>query len=133
MIAELQCTMDFLCPECCSCWTRRSLPVTVANSFPLLAGVSGGVKACIEALVWYVGSEHGMAKFELLHLLFLGQSFAVGVGGAYQSVCFLSCLSIDEIIGCSSLTCISSKPFHVNRRKFAICDIARLSTVTNPA
>ena len=81
-MAELQCTKDFLFPECCSCWAGRSLPETVANSFPLLAGVSGGVKACIAALVRYAGSGHGIARFELLHLLFLGRFFAGGVGGA---------------------------------------------------
>ena len=95
MMAELQCMKDFLYPECCGCWTGRSLPAIVANSFPFLAGVSGGVKASIAALVRYVGSGHGMAKFELYHLLFLGRFFAVGVGGAHQSVCFLSRLSID--------------------------------------
>ena len=57
--------------------------MTVANSFPLLAGVSGGVNACIAALVRYVGSKHGMAKFELSHSLFLGRIFAGGVGGAH--------------------------------------------------
>ena len=83
MMAEFQCTKDFTCPECCSYWAERSLPVTVANSFPLLAGISGGVKACIAALVRYVGTEHGMARFDLLHLLFLGCFFAGGVGGAH--------------------------------------------------
>ena len=86
MMAELQCTKDFLCPECCSCWTGRSLPATVANSSPLLAGVSEGVKACIVALVRYVDSGHGMAKFELSHLWFLRRFFAGGVGGAHRSI-----------------------------------------------
>ena len=74
---------DFLCPEFFSCWAGRSLPATVANSFPLLAGVSGGVEACIAALVIYVGYGHGMARFVLLHSLFLGRFFAGGVGGAH--------------------------------------------------
>ena len=104
-MAELQCTADFICPECYSFWAGRSLPATVANSFPLLAGVSGGVKACIAAMVRYVGSGHGMARFELLHLLFLGHFFAGDVGGANQFVCFLSCLSINESIGRRSLAC----------------------------
>ena len=110
--------------------------MTVANSFPLLAGVSGGVKACIAALVRYAGSGNGIARFELLHLLFLGHFFSGGAGGANQSVCLLSCLSIDESIGRRSLTCILSKPFHVNQQTVAICgcfDIAQLSIVTNPA
>jgi hypothetical protein len=106
-MAELRCTTDLLCPECCSCWACRSLPVTVANSFPFLADVSGVFKTCIAALVRYVSSGHGMARFELLHLLFLGRFFAGGVGGVHQSVCFLSCLSINESIGRRSLTCIS--------------------------
>ena len=106
-MAELQCTMDFLYPECCSYWAGRSLPATVTNSFPLLAGVSGSVTACIAALVRYVSSGHGMARFELLHSLFLGRFFTGGVGGAHQSVCFLSCLSINGSIGRRSLTCIS--------------------------
>ena len=84
MMAELQCTKDFLlCQECCSCWTGRSLPATVANSFTLLASMSGVVKACIAALVRYVNSGHGMAKFELLHLLFLGRIFIESIGGAH--------------------------------------------------
>ena len=120
MIAELQCTKDSLCPECFSCWAGRSLPATVANSFPLLAGVSGGVQACIAVLVRYASSGHGMAKFELSHLLFLGRIFTGGVGGANRSVCLLSCLSINASIGCRSLTCISSKHFHVNQMTVAI-------------
>ena len=82
--------MDSLCPESFSCWAGRSLPETVANGFPLLAGVSGGVKACIAVLVRYASSVHGMANFELSYLLFLGRFFAGGVGGANRSVCFLS-------------------------------------------
>ena len=97
-MAELHCTTDFLCPECCSCWAGRSLPATVTNSFLLLAGVSGGVKACIAALVRYIGSGHGMARFELLHLLFLGHFFAGGVGGAHRFVCLLSRLSTSEVV-----------------------------------
>ena len=99
MMAELQCTKDSLCPKCCTCWAGRSLPATVANSFPLLAGVSGVVKACIAVLVRYASSMHGMAKFDLSRLLLLGRFFAGGAGGANQSVCFLSCLPIDEISG----------------------------------
>ena len=98
---------DFPCSECCYCLDGRSLPSTVANSFPPLAGVSGGVKACVAALVRYVGSGHDMAMFEMSNLLFLGRFFAGSVGGAHRSVCFLSCLSIGEIIGRRSLTCIS--------------------------
>ena len=75
-MAELLCTKNFLCPEYCSSWVGRSLPATFANSSPLLAGVSGGVKACIAVLVRYANSRHGMVKFELLHLLFAG-----GAGG----------------------------------------------------
>ena len=78
-MADLQYTKDLLCSECCSCWAGRSLPATVADSFPLLAGVSGGVKACVAALVRYVGSGHDMAMFELSHSLFLGRFFAGGV------------------------------------------------------
>jgi len=135
-MAELQCTKDFLCPGCCSCWAGRSLPATVANSFPFLAGVSGGVKVCIAVLVRYASSKHGMTKFDLFHLLFLLRIFAGGVGSAHQSVCLLSCLSINESIGCRSLTCISSTPFHVNQRTVAILGclgIARFLIVTNPA
>ena len=119
-IAGLQCTKDSVCPESCSCWAGRSLPATVANGFPLLAGVSGGVTACIAVLVRYASSVHGMENFELSHLLFLGRFFAGGVGGANRSVCFLSCLSIDEIIGRMSLTCISSTTFHVSQQAVAI-------------
>ena len=82
------------------------MPATVANNFPLLAGVSGGVKACIATLVRYVGSGYGMARFELSLLLVLECFFSGGVGGAHQSVCFLSHLSIYEGIGRRSLTCI---------------------------
>ena len=81
-MAELQCTKDFICPECCSCWAGRSLPATVANSFPLLAGVSGGVKACIVVMVRYASSMHGMAKFKLLNSLVLGCLITGGAGGA---------------------------------------------------
>ena len=119
-MAELQCTKDSLFPECCSCRADRSLPVTVATSFPLLAGVSGGVKACIAVLVRYVSSVQGMAKFELSHLFRLGRFFAGGAGGANRSVCFLSRLSFDEIIGRRSLTCTSSTPFHVNQQTVVI-------------
>jgi hypothetical protein len=94
--------------------------VTVAASFPLLAGVSGGVKACIAVLVRYASSVHGMAKFELSHLLLLGRFFAGGAGDANRSVCFLSCLPIDEIIGRRSLTCTSSTPFRANQRTVSI-------------
>ena len=91
-MADLQSKMDFLCPECCSCLFGRSLPETVAIKPPLLTGVSRVSKACIVALVRYVGSGNGMARFVLLHLLFLGRFFAGGVGGAHQSACNLSCL-----------------------------------------
>jgi hypothetical protein len=53
-----------------------------------------------------------------------------GADGAYQSVCFLSRLSIDEIIGRRPLTCISSKPVNINRCAVVICDITRLPAVT---
>jgi hypothetical protein len=106
-MAELQCTKDFLCSECCICWADRSLPATVAHSFPPLAGMPGGVEACVDVLVRYVGSGHDMAMFELSYLLFLERFSAGGVGGANQSVCFLSCLSINESIRRRSLTCIS--------------------------
>ena len=117
---ELQYTKDSLCPECCSCRAGRSLSADVATSFHLLAGVSGGVKACIVVLVRYASSVHGMEKFELSHLFLLGRFFAGGAGGANQSVCFLSRFSFDEIIGQRSLTCTSSTPFHVNQRTVAI-------------
>ena len=73
MTVELQCTNNSLCQGCCSWRTGMSLPATGDNGFPLLAGVSGGVKAYIEALVRYVGFRHGMTKFELCHLRFLGR------------------------------------------------------------
>ena len=73
-MAELQCKKDFLCLECCSCLAGRSLIANVADSPLFLAGVSGGVKACIAVLVRYASSGHGMAKLELLHLLLLGRS-----------------------------------------------------------
>jgi hypothetical protein len=41
-------------------------------------------------------------------------NLADGADGEYQSVCFLSCLSIDEIIGRHPLTCILSKTFNIN-------------------
>ena len=44
--------------------------MTVAAGFPLLAGVSGGVKACLAFLVRCASSVHDMAKIELSHLLF---------------------------------------------------------------
>ena len=115
-MAELHCTKYFLCSECCSCWADRSLPATVANGFPPLAGVSGGVKVCVAALVRYVGSGHDMAMFEMLHSLFLGHFLAGSVGGAHRYVCFLSCLSINESIGRRSLTFISQLSFQVNQR-----------------
>ena len=96
---------DSLCPECCSCRAGRSLPATVATSFPLLGGVSGGVEACIAVLVRYASSVNGMAKFDLLHSLLLGSFFAGGAGGSNRSVCFLSRLPSNEIIGLRSLTC----------------------------
>ncbi len=64
---------DTLCPECYSCWAGRYLSATVANSFPLLDGLSGGVKTCVAVMVRYVNSEHVIAKLELLHLLLLGR------------------------------------------------------------
>ena len=82
------------------------MTATVANSFPFLAGVSGGLKACVAVLVRYVSSRHDMTMFEMLHLLFLGRFFAAIVGDAHQSVCFLSRLLIDESIGHISFTCI---------------------------
>jgi hypothetical protein len=65
-----------LCPERCSCWAGGTLPATVATSFPLFAGVSGGVKACI---VRYASSVHGMAKLELSPPLFLYVFSALGL------------------------------------------------------
>ena len=38
---------------------------------PLFAGVSVGVKACVTVLIGYASTLHGMAKLELLSLLFL--------------------------------------------------------------
>ena len=64
---------DTLCPECCICEAGRYLSATVANSFPLLDGLSGGVKTCVAVMVRYVNSGHVIAKLELLHLLFLGR------------------------------------------------------------
>ena len=49
--------------------------------------------------------------------------------GVYQSGCFLSRLSIDEIIGCPPLTCILSTPFNINRRAVVICGITQLPAV----
>ncbi len=62
---------DTLCPECCICEAGRYLSATVANSLPLLDGLSGGVKTCVAAMVRYVNSRHVIAKLELLHLLLL--------------------------------------------------------------
>ena len=39
--------------------------------FPLFAGMSVGLKACVTVLIRYSSSLHGMAKLELLSLLFL--------------------------------------------------------------
>ena len=88
-----------------SCVSLNGIDVAITS--PSLAGVSGGVKTCVAALVRYVGSGHDMAMLEMPRLLFLGRTFAVSVGDAHQSVCFLSRLSIDESIGSRSLTCIS--------------------------
>jgi hypothetical protein len=60
MPVELQCMKNSLCQGCCSWRTGRSFPATGNNSFPFLAGVSGGMKSCIEALVRHVGFGHGM-------------------------------------------------------------------------
>jgi hypothetical protein len=65
---------DTLFPECCSCWVGRYLSATAANSFPLLDGLSGGVKTCVAVMVRYVDSGHVIAKLELLHLLLLEDS-----------------------------------------------------------
>ena len=65
----------------------RSLPATVANSFPPLAGVPGGVEACVDVLVRYVGSGHNMAMCELSYSLFLERFSAGGVGGVYFQLC----------------------------------------------
>ena len=64
---------DTLCPECCIFGAGRYLSATVANSFPLLDGLSGVVKTCVEVMVRYVDSRHVIAKLELLHLLLLGR------------------------------------------------------------
>ncbi len=64
---------DTLCPECCICGAGRYLSASVSNIFPLLDGLSGGVKTCVAVMVRYVNSEHVIAKLELLHLLLLGR------------------------------------------------------------
>ena len=45
-------------------------PVAVV-SFPPFAGVSVGVMACVTVLIGYASTLHGMAKLELLSMLFL--------------------------------------------------------------
>jgi len=48
--------------------------------FPLFAGVSVGVKACVTVLIGYASTLRGVAKLELLSLLFLKVvSFRSGV------------------------------------------------------
>ena len=53
-----------------------------------------------------------------------------GADGAYQYVCFLSCLSIGEITDRRPLTCILSNLFNINRRAVVICGIIRLPAFT---
>jgi hypothetical protein len=57
--------------------------IDVAITSHSLAGVSGGLKTCVAALVRYDGSGHDMAMLEMPRSLFLGRAFAVSVGGAH--------------------------------------------------
>ena len=57
---------------------QAAVPFTVVTFHPVavvsflhFAGASEGVKACVTVLIGCASSLHGMAKFELLSLLFL--------------------------------------------------------------
>ena len=74
--------------ECSSFRAGRTLSATVAAGIPLLADVSGGVKACLASLVRCSISVHGMAKIELSHPLFPIQYPAFDGGTSHVSTWF---------------------------------------------